>query len=123
MAHPATSTIDNIFQLFERVSNEMTDEEVLQYLQSNHDLEEDKELNQIKIMRAKALAQERKDKFAKAKEKLKRFLDANVLAPARQQQAQVMYRKLQHIEGDDQQQLAVDEKLLDFISELDDNNI
>lgn len=121
MAHPATTTINNLYQLFERAANEMTDEDILEYLKINPDPDFDKELNQIKLMRARALAKEKKETFVSALEKLRSYLAGNSLSPAKHQQVQVMYRKLQHLEGDDRQQLVIDQKLLDFISELDDN--
>jgi len=71
-------------------------------------------------MRARALAKEKKEMFMNALGKLKHYLAENSLASPKLQQAQVMYRKLQRLEGDDQQQLLIDQKLLDFISELDD---
>jgi|GEM_PF-4745271 hypothetical protein len=120
MAHPATTTINNLYQLFERAANEMTDEEILKKLREIPDPEFNKEINQIKLMRARALAKEKKEMFMNALGKLKHYLAENSLASPKLQQAQVMYRKLQRLEGDDQQQLLIDQKLLDFISELDD---
>lgn len=127
MSIPSESVINNLYNLFDEVTKGLSDEQILEEIRRNPDPEFDKQINTLKVMKAKAIAKSKQSLVDRAKVKLKRYMaDTDLfdsLSNTNQQNLSILYRKFKNTSAKDQKALRLDEQLLDFMSELesDDN--